>query len=358
MKTVIVIGAGVSGLTAARALEKAGHRAIVLERGGEVGGKCASVDIDGHAFDLGGHVCTTKYQRLAALATELGLDTEPTTPHRVFDAKAGQSRPQSSAFFTYENFQRYTHLRDTQFPRLGEPGLAHSAKALSAPAKQWLETHGLEAMAESFAAGYTAAGYGNLEEIPALYFLKYAEMTGLLSSARDLLGHAGSFTIKGGFGTLWRKAAQDLDVRLDVEIEQIMRNADHVRVKAAEWIEADALVLTVPIDQIPALDATPEEREIAAKVRYLDYRTMMCAAEGLPREAFSLVTQPAEVVSFHHRYEDSDVYACYAYGADDDGFDRDVRALGGEIRAPYLRKDWKFLPHFGSEDLGDGILDR
>ncbi|MET9631055.1 cytochrome P450 [Lentzea sp. NPDC006480] len=358
MKTVIVIGAGVSGLTTARALEKAGHRAIVLERGGEVGGKCASVDIDGHAFDLGGHVCTTKYQRLAALATELGLDTEPTTPHRVFDARAGRSRPQSSAFFTYENFQRYTHLRDTQFPRLGEPGLAHSAKALSAPARQWLESHGLEAMAESFGAGYTAAGYGSLDEIPALYFLKYAEMTGLLSSARDLLGHAGSFTIKGGFGTLWRRVAQDLDVRLGVKIEQISRGAGHVRVKAGEWIDADALVLTVPIDQVPALDATPEEREIAAKVRYLDYRTMMCAAEGLPREAFSLVTQPAKVVSFHHRYEDSDVYACYAYGADDDVFDRDVKALGGEIRAPYLRKDWKFLPHFGSEDLSDGVLDR
>ncbi|WP_156213891.1 alpha/beta fold hydrolase, partial [Lentzea aerocolonigenes] len=127
---------------------------------------------------------------------------------------------------------------------------------------------------------------------------------------------------------------------------------------AGEWIEADALVLTVPIDQIPALDATPEEREIAGKVRYLDYRTMMCAAEGLPREAFSLITRPAKVVSFHHRYEDSDVYACYAYGADDDVFDRDVKALGGQIRTPYLRKDWKFLPHFGSEDLENGILDR
>lgn len=359
MKTVIVIGAGVSGLTTARALHRAGHRAIVLERGGEVGGKCASVDIDGHAFDLGGHVCTTTYRRLAALATELGLDTEATTPHRVFDAATSESRPQSSAFFTYENFQRYTKIRDQEFPRLGEPGLAHSAKALATPARQWLTEHGLEAMAESFGTGYTAAGYGSLDEIPVLYFLKYAEMTGLLSSTRDLLGHAGSFTIKGGFGTLWKKIAEDLDVRLDVEIEQIMRNANGVRVRTGgNWIEADALVLTVPIDQIPALDATPQERDIAARVRYLDYRTMMCAAEGLPREAFSLVTQPAKVVSFHHRYEDSDVYACYAYGADDDAFTHDVRALGGAIRAPYVRKDWKFLPHFGETDLEQGVLDR
>lgn len=360
MKTVIVIGAGVSGLTTARALHRAGHRPIVLERGSDVGGKCASTDIDGHAFDLGGHVCTTQYRRLAALATELGLDTEPTTPHRIFDAATGESRPQSSAFFTYENFQRYTRIRDAEFPRLGEPGLAHSAKALATPTQQWLQEHGLEAMAESFGTGYTAAGYGSLDEIPALYFLKYAEMTGLLSSARDLLGHAGSFTIKGGFGTLWQKVAQDLDVRLNVEIEQIVRHAGAgARVKTAEeWLEADALVLTVPIDQVPALDATPEERDIAQRVRYLDYRTMMCAADGLPREAFSLVAQPKKVVSFHHRYEDSDVYACYAYGADDDGFTDDVRTLGGETKATYVRKDWKFLPHFGSEDLHEGVLDR
>ncbi|NKE61875.1 FAD-dependent oxidoreductase [Lentzea sp. PSKA42] len=356
MKTVVIVGAGVSGLTTARALRQAGHRAIVLERGADVGGKCASVDIGGHAFDLGGHVCTTQYRRLAALVTELGLETEPTTPHRVFDAANGESRPQSSAFFTYENFQRYTAIREAEFPRLGDPGLAHSAKALSIPASQWLREQGLEAMAESFGTGYTAAGYGRLDEVPALYFLKYAEMTGLLSSTRDLLGHVGSFTIKGGFGSLWQRVAQDLDVRLNVEIEQIVRNADGVRVKAGEWIEADAIVLTVPIDQVPALDATPEERGIAARVRYLDYSTMVCAAEGLPREAFSLVAQPRNVVSFHHRYEDSDVYTCYAYGAD--AFDEDVTVLGGLLRKPYLRKDWKFLPHFGSDDLATGVLDR
>lgn len=358
MKTVVIIGAGVSGLTTARALHRAGHRAIVLEQSGEIGGKCASVDIGGHAFDLGGHVCTTEYRRLAEMVTELGLDTEPTTPHRVFDVATGESRPQSSAFFTYENFQRYTRIRDAEFPRLGEPGLAHSAKALATPAKQWLEEHGLEAMAESFGTGYTAAGYGTLDEVPALYFLKYAEMTGLLSSTRDLLGHAGGFTIKGGFGTLWQRVAEGLDVRLNAAIEQIIRRAGHIRVRAGEWIEADALVLTVPIDQVPQLDATADERDIAARVRYLDYSTMVCAAQGLPREAFSLVTQPKKVVSFHHRYSDSEVYACYAYGADDQAFQDDVAKLGGTIQRPYLRKDWRFLPHFGEDDLASGVLDR
>ena len=213
-------------------------------------------------------------------------------------------------------------------------------------------------MAASFGTGFTAAGYGRLDEVPALYFLKYAEMTGLLSNATELLGHAGSFTIKGGFGTLWQRVAEGLDVRLNTRITQILRSAHGVKVQAEDWIEADALVITVPIDQIPGLDATPEELDIARRVRYLDYTTVVCTVKGLPRQAFSLVAAPRDLVSFHHRYQDSDVYACYAYGAGDDEFCDEITALGGAMLTPHVRKDWKFLPHFGSEDLQEGVLER
>ncbi|TWP50897.1 cytochrome P450 [Lentzea tibetensis] len=380
MRTICVIGAGVSGLMTARELENAGHRVIVLEQAKTIAGKCASVEIDGHAYDLGGHVCTTKYERLAELVTELGMETEPTTPHRVFDGT--RSRPQSSAFFTREVFQRYTKLRAAEFPHIGEPGLAHSAKALSRPVGEWLREHRLEEMAESLGTGYTAAGYGYLDrDIPALYFVKYAEMTGLLSSTRDLLGHAGSFTIKGGFGSLWhRVAAQLRDVRCGVRVEHVERHEHGVRIRVDhEVIEADALVLTVPIDQVlPALDATEEERDLARQVRYLDYYTTMCSADGLPRSAFSLLEKhtassehAGHCVSFHHRYEDSDVYACYSYGADEldgvDGYEGldvseqlrdDVAAMGGEVRSPHVQRGWRFMPHFTGEQLADGVLDR
>ncbi|GLZ28827.1 hypothetical protein Lesp02_10170 [Lentzea sp. NBRC 105346] len=380
MKTICVIGAGVSGLTTARELEKAGHRVIVLEQAKTIAGKCASIEIDGHAYDLGGHVCTTKYERLAELVTELGMETEDTTPHRVFDGT--ESRPQSSAFFTREVFQRYTKLRAEEFPRIGDPGLAHSAKALSTPIGEWLREHRLEEMAESLGTGYTAAGYGYLDrDIPALYFVKYAEMTGLLSSTRDLLGHAGSFTIKGGFGSLWQRVAAELgDVRCGVRVESIERHEDGVRIRVDhEVIEADALVLTVPIDQVlPALDACDEERDLARQVRYLDYYTTMCSAEGLPHNAFSLVERntvhsdrAGHCVSFHHRYADTDVYACYSYGASElDGVDghegldvseelrRDLADMGGAMRTPHAQRGWQFMPHFTTDQLADGVLDR
>ena len=168
-------------------------------------------------------------------------------------------------------------------------------------------------------------------DLPALYFVKYAEMTGLLSSKPSLLGHAGAFTMAGGFRSLWQRVADRLpDVRCGVRIDRIDRTGGRVRVHTAQGlVEADDLVLTVPISQLlPVLDATEAERDIAGRVRTVDYQTTICAISGLPRSAFYLVrqaTDPARdpardghCVSFHHRYPDRDVYACYSYGPSHD----------------------------------------
>jgi cytochrome P450/thioesterase domain-containing protein/protoporphyrinogen oxidase/acyl carrier protein len=379
-RTVAVVGAGPAGLSVARELERAGHRAIVLEALPDVGGKCESVDIDGRVYDLGGHVCTTQYENVAQLAVELGVATEDTTPHRVYAIDRGESVPQSAAFFQRDPFGRYAALREAEFPQIAEVGLAHSARALARPVSEWLADHGLESMAESLATGYTAAGYGYLaRDLPALYFVKYAEMTGLLSARAELLGHPGSFTIVGGFKGLWEKVAAGLnDVRCGVTITSIERDADRdtggVRIRTDRGeVVADDLVLTVPIDQfLPVIDATPDELDLAARVRHLDYYTTVVSATGLPRSAFHLIdeytlpdAEPGHPVAFHHRYPDRDVYACYSYGADGvdgqhvvDRLREDVRRIGGELGEVHTQRRWRFLPHFGSDDLRDGVYDR
>jgi cytochrome P450/protoporphyrinogen oxidase len=375
-----VVGAGPAGLSIARELEQAGHRAIVLEALPEVGGKCESIEIDDLAYDLGGHVCTTQYENVARLATELGMATEDTTPHRVYDIDRRDSAPQSAAFFRRETFGRYAALRETEFPKIAEPGLAHSARALARPVSEWLAEHSLEAMAESLGTGYTAAGYGYLAgDLPALYFVKYAEMTGLLSARPELLGHPGSFTIVGGFKGLWEKVAAGLsDVRCGVAITAIERDPDRdtggVRVRTDRGdVVADDLVLTVPIDQLlPVLDATPEELDLAGRVRHLDYYTTVVSASSLPHSAFYLVDEytraeagRGHAVAFHHRYPDRDVYACYSYGPDGldgdgivDRLREDVERMGGELGEVHTQRRWKFLPHFGGADIRDGVYDR
>jgi glycine/D-amino acid oxidase-like deaminating enzyme len=369
---VVVIGAGPSGLAVARELERSGHRVTVLEERTTVAGKCQSVDIDGLAYDLGGHICTNRYDRVAELVTELDVETERTSRYRVLGAEGRAAGRQAMSFLRDEAFPRYRALRGREFPRIGEPGLAHSAQALAAPLAQWLAEHGLESMAASFGTGYTAAGYGYLDDdVPALYFVKYAEMTGLLSSKPELLGHPGAFTVVGGFATLWRRVAEELkDVRCGVRVESVQRHEGGVRVDTDSGpVEADDLVLAATLDSIlPVLDATEEERDLAGRIRCNAYHTTLATASGLPEDAFYFLeghTASREAtghcVSYHHRYPGSDVRTFYSYGRPEEVtalLPDDVAKLGGRLEEVHLRRAWSFMPHFGSADLRDGVLDR
>jgi protoporphyrinogen oxidase len=60
--TVIVVGAGPAGLTAALELHKAGLRPVVLEKDRVVGGLARTVCYKGYRFDIGGHRFFTKVE--------------------------------------------------------------------------------------------------------------------------------------------------------------------------------------------------------------------------------------------------------------------------------------------------------
>ena len=76
---VLVVGAGLAGLTAARDIEAAGRSVLVLEARERVGGRVVSRDIGGGKIvEMGGQWAGPTQDRLLALAAELGVDTFPT----------------------------------------------------------------------------------------------------------------------------------------------------------------------------------------------------------------------------------------------------------------------------------------
>jgi thioesterase domain-containing protein/predicted NAD/FAD-dependent oxidoreductase/acyl carrier protein len=379
-RTVCVVGAGVAGLSIARELERVGHRVVVLESAPEVAGKADSVEIDGRAFDLGAHACSTRYHNFARLALEMGVPTEDMAKTQVYNIAAGTFGSQSAAFYQPETFGRYAELRATEFPQIARPGLAHSARALARPAGDWLAGHGLQSLAESLGTVYTAAGYGYMTGVlPALYLAKFTETMALVPPQSELLGHTTEFTVVGGFKALCEKvAAQLADVRCGVTITGIERDPNaitggvRVHTDGGE-IVADDVVLTAPLDQlVPVLDASDEECDIAARVRSIDYSTIVVSASGLPRSGLFLVedyigrpTEPGHAVAFYHRYPDCDEYSFYCYGTPDlDDEDiiallrADIEGMGGTVSAVHAQHRWSYMPHFGSEDLAAGIFDR
>lgn len=75
-RRVAVIGGGLAGLCAARALELGRHTVVVLEAGDNFGGQIKTECTDGYVVELGAEGFTARSEALAELAQKLGLAGE------------------------------------------------------------------------------------------------------------------------------------------------------------------------------------------------------------------------------------------------------------------------------------------
>lgn len=87
MTEVIVIGAGISGLTAAHALCNAGHEVMVLEQGGHAGGFMRSERVAGFLMEHGPHGMNFPAPCAENLVADLGL-----APERIDRSDAARNR--------------------------------------------------------------------------------------------------------------------------------------------------------------------------------------------------------------------------------------------------------------------------
>lgn len=67
---VVVVGAGLAGLVAARTLAARGRAVVVLDRGAGPGGRAATVTVDDAAADTGAQFFTVRNERFAALVAD------------------------------------------------------------------------------------------------------------------------------------------------------------------------------------------------------------------------------------------------------------------------------------------------
>ncbi len=100
MHDAVVVGAGLSGLVAARRLIDAGISVLVVEARDRVGGRLLTGTVGGATVDLGGQWVTAGQDRVIALAAELGIATvdHARTGRAVIDEDIGLISSITAAF--------------------------------------------------------------------------------------------------------------------------------------------------------------------------------------------------------------------------------------------------------------------
>ncbi|BFZ06104.1 hypothetical protein BsWGS_09143 [Bradybaena similaris] len=267
MKTsadVVVIGAGISGLTAARSLKQSGLEVLVLEARDRVGGRMYTIENKMSKYlDLGASYVAPNFHRLLKLVKEFGLETFYTNEKEdtvLFER--GKSKRFRSLFppaggliswLDMNNIIRLFYKFGSQIP-LDAPWDAPRAK-------EW-DQMTVQDFMDKYA--WTKAGRDIVEhsvrinntidphEVSLLYVLWHYQTTGGLHMITAVEGGAQEMRIVGGTQQICNRLAASLgeeNVLLQQVVQQIDQTGSDVIITTSSGaqIKCKHVILTVPL---------------------------------------------------------------------------------------------------------------
>jgi len=261
---VLVIGAGLSGLSAARELARAGRSVAVLEARDRVGGRTWTIPVGARRYDIGGQFVGPTQDRVRALAGEFGLELQKVYSEAKHIWELNDKRVEfsgalpafSGALSLAEKFDlARLDLRMNHQARqvdTAAPWSAPDAAALDGMSfAQWVESHSFSPTTRDFASVMTRAVLGaDPDEVSALFWFWYVAQGDSVDMLIGGAGGAQDSVIVGGSQQISLHLAQGLDaaVHLNQPVRRIVQDDSGVQVFTGQggWRGRYAIVAMPP----------------------------------------------------------------------------------------------------------------
>ena len=260
---IIIVGAGLAGLTTARKLKKAGYTVKVIEARDRVGGRnCAHHLANGQVLEMGGQWIGASHVKMYELCEELGLATYPTynTGKNILFVNgkktlmgSGKDAAPKLNIFTLLALDRAIKKMEKlqQVLDLEQPWNHPKAKELDGETvESWLRKNVRTETARSYFR-FISEGIFSTEamDMSFLHFLFYLKAGEGLGNLLGVEGAAQQDRVVGGTQQISIKLAEQLgeDVVLNSPITRIEQSESGVKVYSRDlfW-EAQKVVIAIP----------------------------------------------------------------------------------------------------------------